>query len=58
MYGITKKVPEYPFPILDKMMFIPAELVATPVGLKSPEYVKTISPSILKKDFKTYNYTK
>jgi branched-chain amino acid transport system substrate-binding protein len=58
MYGITKKVPDYPFPVLDDMMFIPADLVATPVGLKSPEYVKTISPSILKKEFKTYKYTK
>jgi len=58
LYGITKKVPEYPFPVLDKMMFIPAELVTTPVGKKSPEYVKTISPEILKKEFKTYNYTK
>ncbi len=58
LYGITKKVPEYPFPVLDNMMFIPAELVATPVGQKSPEYVKKISPSILKGDFKTYKYTK
>lgn len=58
LYGITKKVPEYPFPVLDKMMFIPAELVTTPVGKKSPEFVKTISPEILKKEFKTYNYTK
>ncbi|MCU0590944.1 MAG: ABC transporter substrate-binding protein [Desulfobacterales bacterium] len=58
MYGITKKVPEYPFPVMDNMMFIPADVVATPVGLKSPEYVKKISPEILKKEFKTYKYTK
>jgi len=58
LYGITKKVADYPFPVLDNMMFIPAEMVATPVDKKSPEYVKTISPSILKKDFKTYKYTK
>ena len=58
LYGITKKVPEYPFPVMDNMMFIPADVVATPVGLKSPEYVKKISPEILKKQFKTYKYTK
>jgi len=58
LYGITKKVAEYPFPVLDNMMFIPAELVATPVGKKSPSYVKTISPEILKKEFKTYKYSK
>ncbi|MGE5255828.1 MAG: ABC transporter substrate-binding protein [Hyphomicrobiales bacterium] len=59
LYGTTRKVPEYPFPVLDNMMFIPATLVATPVGQKSPEFVKTISPSILKSDaIKTYKYSK
>ena len=58
MYGITKRVPEYPFPVLDQMMFIPADLVATPVGLKSHEYVKTISASILEREFMIYDYVK
>ena len=47
MLGITKRVPEYPFAVMDKMMIVPAELVTTPVGQKSPEWVKTIKPSIL-----------
>jgi branched-chain amino acid transport system substrate-binding protein len=40
-------VPEYPFAVMDKMMIVPAELVTTPVGQKSPEWVKTIKPSLL-----------
>ena len=47
LLGITKRVPEYPFAVMDKMMIVPAELVTTPVGQKSPEWVKTIKPSIL-----------
>ena len=47
LLGITKKVPEYPFPILEKIMVIPAEIVTTPVGAKSPEWVKTLKPDLL-----------
>ncbi|MEY4676103.1 MAG: hypothetical protein RLZZ470_610 [Pseudomonadota bacterium] len=47
LLGITKRVPEYPFAVMDKMMIVPAELVTTPVGQKSPEWVKTIKPSLL-----------
>ena len=50
LLGVTKKVAEYPFPILDQMMIIPAELVTTPVGQKSPEWVKTLKPDLLKSD--------
>lgn len=59
LLGVTKKVPEYPFPVLDQMMLIPATAVTTPVGEKSPTWVKGLKPSILTNDaFKTYNYTK
>ena len=47
LLGLTKRVPQYPFAVLDKMMIVPAELVTTPVGEKSPAWVKTINPSIL-----------
>jgi len=50
LLGVTKKVPEYPFPIMDKMMLVPADLVTTPVGQKSPEWVKTLKPDILSSD--------
>jgi branched-chain amino acid transport system substrate-binding protein len=59
LLGVTKKVPEYPFPVLDKMMLIPAALVTTPVGDKSPTWVKTIKPDILNSPtIKTYDYNK
>jgi len=48
LLGITKKSGSYPFPVLDKMMVIPADLVTTPVGQKSPEWVKTLKPDVLK----------
>jgi branched-chain amino acid transport system substrate-binding protein len=47
LLGVTKKVPEYPFPILTNMMLVPAEIATTPVGLKSPDWVKTLKPDLL-----------
>ena len=50
MLGVTKRVPQYPFAVIDQMMIVPAELVTTPVGQKSPDWVKTLKPSILDSD--------
>jgi branched-chain amino acid transport system substrate-binding protein len=47
LLGVTKKTPEYPFPLFDKMMLVPAELVTTPIGQKSPDWVKTLKPELL-----------
>ena len=47
LLGITKRVPQYPFAVMDKMMIVPAELITTPVGQKSPAWVKTINPAVL-----------
>ena len=47
LLGITRKVPQYPFMVMDKMMLVPGVLVTTPVGSKSVDWVKTIKPSIL-----------
>ena len=47
LLGLTKRVPQFPFAVLDKMVIVPAELVTTPVGQKSPAWVKTINPAIL-----------
>jgi branched-chain amino acid transport system substrate-binding protein len=35
---------------MENMMIIPADLVTTPVGQKSPEWVKTLKPELLKSD--------
>ncbi len=59
LLGVTKKVPEYPFPILDKMMLVPADLVTTPVGQKSPSWVKTLKADILQSPtIKTFDHGK
>lgn len=56
LLGVTKKVAAYPFPILDKMAIYPAELITTPVGQKSPEWVKTVKRDLITDPrIKTYN---
>ncbi len=57
LLGITKKVAQYPFMVMDKMAIIPAELVTTPVGQNSPDWVKTLKPGLLQSaDIKTYDF--
>jgi branched-chain amino acid transport system substrate-binding protein len=48
LLGVTKRVPKYPFAVIDKMVLVPAELVTTPVGEQSPVWVKSINPALLK----------
>ena len=47
LLGVTRKVAGYNFPVLEKMMIYPADLISTPVGQKSPEWVKTIKPELI-----------
>ncbi len=47
LLGLTKKTPAYAFPTLEKMSVYPADLITTPVGQKSPEWVKTIKPELM-----------
>ncbi|MEY4468274.1 MAG: extracellular ligand-binding receptor [Pseudomonadota bacterium] len=48
LLGVTRKVAGYNFPVLEKIMIYPADLISTPVGQKSPEWVKTIKPELVK----------
>jgi branched-chain amino acid transport system substrate-binding protein len=50
LLGTTKTRAGLPFMVMENMMIIPAELVTTPVGQKSPEWVKTLKADILKND--------
>ncbi len=50
LLGVTKTVPQHPFPIIDQLTLIPADLVTTPVGEKSPEWVKTLKPDLVKSE--------
>jgi len=54
LLGVTKRVAQYPFPVIDQIMIIPAAGVTTPVGQKSPEWVKTIKPDLLEQKLKIY----
>jgi branched-chain amino acid transport system substrate-binding protein len=57
LLGTTKKVDGLPFAAIDKMLLIPGELVATPVGEKSPAWVKTIKPAVLNDaSIKSYSF--
>lgn len=47
LLGITKKTAVYSFPTLEKMSVYPADLITTPVGQKSPEWVKTIKSELI-----------
>ena len=55
LLGVTKKTAKYPFPVLDQMMIIPADVATTPVGQKSPEWVKSVQTDILQTKVKTYS---
>lgn len=55
LLGITRKTPAYDFPTLEKIVIYPAELITTPVGKKSPEWVKTLKPELINHpNFKQY----
>ncbi|MFA5663766.1 ABC transporter substrate-binding protein [Castellaniella sp.] len=45
--GVTVKSPDYSFPILEQMTYIPAELITPPVGTTTAEWAKTLSPKLL-----------
>lgn len=50
LMGVTKMTAAYPFPVIDKMVIYPAELITAPVGQKSPSWVKTIKPDLMRND--------
>lgn len=45
--GTTKMDANYPFPILNDMVVFPGEMVTTPVGKTSFDWLKTLEPEIL-----------
>lgn len=47
LLGVTKKTPDYKFPILERIAVYPAEMITTPVGQKSPDWVKTLKPALV-----------
>lgn len=47
LLGITKKTAGYNFPTLEKIAVYPGEMITTPVGQKSPDWVKTLKPALV-----------
>lgn len=47
LLGITKKTAGYNFPTLEKIAIYPADIITTPVGQKSPVWVKTVKPELV-----------
>lgn len=47
LVGTTAMDPKYPFPILSDMVVFPGEMVTTPVGKMSFDWLKTLEPEIL-----------
>jgi branched-chain amino acid transport system substrate-binding protein len=50
LLGMTKTRAGYAFQVMENMMIVPADLVTTPIGQKSPEWVKTLKPELVKSD--------
>lgn len=49
LIGTTVQTEQYPFPVMTDMMVMPGEMVTTPVGQKSTDWLKTLTPDILGK---------
>ncbi|WP_459614100.1 ABC transporter substrate-binding protein [Bordetella sp. 2513F-2] len=57
LLGTTRKVDGYPFPVMDDMMIVPAEIVTPPVGQKTHDWIRSVTPALLQNDqIKTYSY--
>jgi branched-chain amino acid transport system substrate-binding protein len=48
MLGVTRMTPAYPFPVIQGLTIYPGAMVQNPVGTKSPDWVKTLKPELLK----------
>ena len=47
LIGTTVHNDKYPFPVLTDMVIFPAEMVTTPVGQKSTDWLKTLKPEMV-----------
>jgi branched-chain amino acid transport system substrate-binding protein len=47
LLGVTRRVPDYPFAIMDQMALYPGRLVTTPVGQTSLQWFGTLRPELV-----------
>jgi branched-chain amino acid transport system substrate-binding protein len=58
LIGVTRKTPDFPFAVIDRMVLFPPELVSTPVGQQSYDWVQALKPDILDKVPQPVAYSK
>lgn len=59
LLGTTKRVPDYPFAVYDKMALYPGKLVTTPVGQKSLDWFAKVPKELVNdKSIETFDYSK
>jgi branched-chain amino acid transport system substrate-binding protein len=49
LIGVTAKSDGYPFAVIDRIVLFPSEILYTPVGRNSVEWLKTLTPDVLDK---------
>jgi len=58
LIGVTKKVPEYAFNIMDDMMIFPAAKLMPPVGQKSEAWIDTLKPDFINTPVDSFKHGK
>ena len=48
MLGVTKNTAAFPFAVLEGLTIYPGDMVQNPLGTKSPEWVKTLKPELMR----------
>ncbi|MGL5734231.1 MAG: ABC transporter substrate-binding protein [Beijerinckiaceae bacterium] len=56
LVGVTKSAPGYDFKVLDNMMLFDPKPITTPPGMKSVDWLKTLSPDFAKMTVPTFNH--
>jgi branched-chain amino acid transport system substrate-binding protein len=54
--GTTKRVAEYPFPVMDQMMIFSAAKMMPPPGQKTSEWIPTLKPDMVNIEVDKFNY--
>ncbi len=56
LVGTTKSAPGYDFKILDNMMIFEPKSITTPAGMKSVDWLKTLTPELVSMNAQTFKY--
>lgn len=49
LIGMTRHVPEYPFPVIDRMILFAPELTMNPIGTKGLDWVRLLTPGAVQR---------